>query len=424
MKLTNIFFSLLMFTVMTPVAIYAQQDIQLPGNLEGAVLDAVEGFGLDSTAGQGGRIIRVTNLNADGPGSLAEALKAGGPRIVIFELGGIIDLRKTTLTIETPFLTLAGQTAPSPGITIIRGGIKVSTHDVLIQHISVRPGDAGMPKENRWVSDAIATNGRNAYNIVIDHCSLSWATDENLSVSGPRLEGPDHTSHNVTFSNCIIAEGLTPHSKGSLIHDCCRNVAIIGNLYANNAQRNPYFKAHTTGVIVNNLIYNPGIKAIKVSLKHGQWKGASFKPERAKIAAVSNVMIKGNDTPEPMAIISGRGDVYMQDNVALDKNGNPAPIRTGDINVLSQKPVWPTGLKPLPAKKVIDYVIKNAGARPKDRNNVDKRIINDFLQRTGRIINSQQQVGGYPKTATTYRKLSPPESNVNQWLKNMTRQVQ
>ena len=105
-----------------------------------------------------------------------------------------------------------------------------------------------------------------AYNILIDHCSISWAVDENLSASGPNTEGPDATSRRIAFVNCIIAECLNdashskgPHSMGSLIHDFCREIAIIGNLYAHNANRNPYFKAFTTGVIVNNLIYNPGI---------------------------------------------------------------------------------------------------------------------------------------------------------------------
>ena len=94
-------------------------------------------FGMNTPGGRGGRVIRVTNLSASGQGSLNEALSASGPRIVVFEVGGVIDLNKAQLTISEPYVTVAGQTAPSPGITIIRGAIFIETHDVIVQHIRV-----------------------------------------------------------------------------------------------------------------------------------------------------------------------------------------------------------------------------------------------------------------------------------------------
>ncbi|MDP6039696.1 MAG: hypothetical protein QGG64_14190, partial [Candidatus Latescibacteria bacterium] len=233
------------------------QDDTVDGHRFDIVENQTSDFGMNTSGGRGGRIIRVTTLAVSGAGSLNEALSASGPRIVVFEVGGVIDLAKQRLTIRDPFVTVAGQTAPSPGITIVRGGLSIQTHDVIVQHIRVRPGDAGEPKGSGWEPDGIGTSGGDAYNIVIDHCSISWAVDENLSASGSNTEGPDATSHRITFRNCIIAEGLDDashskgrHSKGSLIHDFCREIAIIGNLYAHNVQRNPYFKAFTTGVIV------------------------------------------------------------------------------------------------------------------------------------------------------------------------------
>ena len=107
--------------------------------------------------GAGGRIIRVTTLEKDGPGSLAEALAADGPRIVVFEVGGAIDLERSSLSIDDPHLTIAGQTAPSPGITILRGGINVNTHDVIIQHLRVVVGSDGLPKRDGWEVDAFST---------------------------------------------------------------------------------------------------------------------------------------------------------------------------------------------------------------------------------------------------------------------------
>ena len=126
------------------------------------------GFAED-IGGKGGEFIRVTNLDSNGPGSLREALETKGPRIIVFEVGGVIDLNKNSLRISEPFVTVAGQTAPSPGITIIKGSVGIVTHDVLVQHIRIRPGDAGEPKKSGWEVDGIATSGKDAYNIIIDH---------------------------------------------------------------------------------------------------------------------------------------------------------------------------------------------------------------------------------------------------------------
>lgn len=92
----------------------------------------VKGFGADTTAGFGGEVIKVTTLAADGPGSLRAALSQSGKRVVVFEVGGVINLAGTNIDIAEPFLTLAGETAPAPGITLIRGGLSVRTHDVRI----------------------------------------------------------------------------------------------------------------------------------------------------------------------------------------------------------------------------------------------------------------------------------------------------
>jgi len=385
----------------------------------------------DNQGGNGGKIIRVTNLNAKGPGSLRAAIESKEPRIVIFEVGGVIDLQKHSLKVGNPFLTIAGQTAPSPGITLIRGPLYISTHDVLIQHVRVRPGDAGQPKKSGWEPDGISTSGGNAYNIIIDHCSVSWAVDENLSASGTRTQGPEATSHRVTFSNCIIAEGLNnsshakgPHSKGSLIHDFCQDIAVIGNLYANNMRRNPYFKAHATGVIVNNVIYNPGNAAIQLNYSSSEWKESAIKPVNCRVSIVGNVLFDGADTHKNLAMIAKLGDAYMEDNLAWEADGKPAPLISGKITELKEKPVWPEGLQALPAEHMADYVVRHAGARPMDRDDTDKRIIKDFQERKGRIIDSQDEVGGYPRTPAATRRLTLPEKDITGWLKKMAEEVE
>jgi len=397
--------------------------------VRGSVFPGAKGFGVDTPAGQSGRIIRVTNVDSDGPGSFREAIEAKGSRIIVFEVGGVIDLQKKTIAISEPFLTVAGQTAPSPGITIIRGGMIIATHDVLIQHIRVRPGDAGQPKRSGWEPDGIAINA--AYDVVIDHCSISWAVDENLSASGPRYEGPEKTSRNITFSNCIIAEALNnsshskgAHSKGSLIHDCCSNIAIIGNLYAHNVNRNPYFKALTTGVVANNVIYNPGNRAIQVDWPPSEWKNQTIQPQNARISVVGNVMIHGVDTQKGLALVCPKGDVYLEDNVATDRDGATAELTSGRVNILKNRPVWPRDFEPLSSDKVIDYVIIHAGARPEDRDEVDSRIIREFQQKKGRIIDSQEEVGGYPRVKMTRCELAIPEQDIVGWLAELASELE
>jgi pectate lyase len=401
---------------------YASAQYEIPSNIA---------FGNATKGGLNGKIIRVTNLNATGPGSLREAIEAKGPRIVVFEVGGIIDLNKGQLDVREPFLTIAGQTAPSPGITIIKGGFWINTHDILIQHIRVRPGDAGEPKRSGWSPDGLTTSGGDAYNVLVDHCSFAWAVDENLSASGERTEGPDSTSHNITFSNNIIAECLSnsshekgPHSKGTLIHDFCRDIAIVGNLFAHNGMRNPYFKAHSTGVIVNNLIYNPGRVAIQLFYSKSEWKNARYEPENCRVSIVGNVLYSGKNTNEKMALVAAMGDAFMKDNLAFDAEGMALPLTYGNINILSEKPVWPTGLMSLPADEVVGYITGHVGARPKERDVVDKRIIQDFLDKKGQILDSQDEVGGYPKHKAIYRKLEVPEEDIDSWLMQLASELQ
>jgi hypothetical protein len=388
-------------------------------------------FGAATKGGLNGQVIRVTTLDATGPGSLHEAIVTQGPRIIVFEVGGIIDLKKGRLEITEPYLTIAGQTAPSPGITIIQGGIGIRTHDVIMKHIRVRPGDAGQPNKSGWEPDGLATSGGNAYNIIIDHCSFTWAVDENLSASGARTEGPDSTSHKITFSNNIIAEGLDnsshqkgPHSKGTLIHDFCRDIAIAGNLYAHNAQRNPYFKAFTTGVIVNNLIYNPGNVAIQLGYVDSEWENSMYEPKNCKVNIVGNVLIKGQDSRDDMAMIAKQGDAYLRDNLAFDQDGKSMKLTRGEINILQDLAAWPADFHALPSGQVKQYVVSHAGARPNDRDKIDRRIIQDFLERKGWIIDSQDDVGGYPKYEKSYRRLYIPENDIERWLLKLAAELE
>ncbi|WP_437516092.1 pectate lyase family protein [Sorangium sp. So ce1099] len=370
-------------------------------------------------------VLKVTSLAADGPGSLREALATPGPRVIVFEVGGVIDLNKARLDITEPFVTIAGQTAPSPGITLIRGGMRVRTHDVRIQHLRFRMGDAGAAPASGFEPD-VTTDGASAYNIVVDHCSVAWGVDENLSVSGPRFDGPDGTSRRVTLSNNIIAEGLVEsvhekgsHSMGTLVHDYCTDVTVVGNLYAHNNERNPWYKGFATGTIANNVVYNPGKWAMRLGPVVKEWESSGITPEPPRVSIVGNYMRYGVNTKPglPMVGTNSLGSAYLEDNIAVDALGAAAPIASPDIVVLPEKPVWPDGFVALPATSVVDSVLAHAGARPRDRDEVDLRIIADVVSGSGMFVNSQEEVGGYPTAEPTSRPLVVPTEDIEGWLK-------
>ncbi|PZN28707.1 MAG: pectate lyase, partial [Proteobacteria bacterium] len=365
---------------------------------------SAQGWAADTPGGRGGRIIRVTTLAPEGPGSLLEALETDGPRIVVFEVGGVIDFGRRELKITKPYLTIAGQTAPSPGITLIRTGIDIATHDVIIQHLRVRTGIGGARREDGWEPDAIS--GQGAYNVIVDHCSLTWGIDENLSASGPRFNGSTPaewrkgTSHRITFSNNIIAEGLAhathakgEHSKGSLIHDNAADILIVGNLYAHNYERNPLFKGGARGMVINNLIYNPGARAVHYNLIAEEWGTHPY--QTGQLVLIGNVLRGGPSTPPglPLFMLGGSGDVeiYEEDNIAVDWTGRPLEkfgrYTTAQAAILSiTRPTLPTNVRPMPAVDVQDWVIRNAGARPWDRDDIDARIVADTIEGRGAII--------------------------------------
>jgi hypothetical protein len=398
------------------------------------VIDGVMGFGINTTAGNCGRIIKVTNLNPSGAGSFAEAVTAEGPRIVVFEVGGVIEFDEPDwLVIEEPYLTIAGQTAPSPGITIIKGGIQIRTHDVLVQHIRVRPGDAEKVKVP-WSIDAMAAVGSNAYKVIIDHCSLSWATDETLSVSGGRKP---NSPHHITLSNNIVAETLYdsihpkggPHSRATNVVDYCKDVALIRNIYAHNNRRNPVIKPETRGVIVNNLVYDPGIWCMTT---HGSLEALGypdFPIDPPRWSIVGNRVIPGPST-HIEAIFYAWADesidpaeIFFKDNVCDDPN---ILLHKGRVERLTEQPIWAKEMRVLPVEDVYDELLDHAGARAIDRDIVDSRIIQQIRDRAGGLIDSQNQVGGYPDPDSTYRALEIPSSRKQflAMLEDMARQVE
>ena len=416
--LRTLLFVLLLGGIISPEVLGSSPVRAFPG---------AEGWAATTPGGRGGRIIKVTTLAAAGPGSFLAALETPGPRIVVFEVGGVIDLERRIVTIKEPYLTVAGQTAPAPGITFIRGGFLIGTHDVVIRHVRVRPGEAGHAKKSGWEPDGMSTLHR-AHHVIVDHCSFSWAIDENLSTSSKPFDGatPDewrqNASRQVTFSHNIIAEGLdrathskVAPSKGSLIMDNCTEVLLLGNLFASNVERNPQIKGGSWTAIVNNLIYNPVVTAIHYHLNDRLWQGRP--PVTGRADVVGNVMRHGPNSNPELALFrfvgNGDLDLHLADNLAFNRAGEPIAVLYednrygGKILPQSAHTYWPPGLGARPAAEVQEQVLQNAGARPWDRDAIDRRIVEQTRAGTGRVIDSEQDAGGYPATPETRQPFNP-----------------
>jgi len=377
--------------------------------------------GTDLDAAQ---IVRVTSLAPKGKGSLHAALNVKGPRIIVFEVAGVIALERKSLEIHEPDVLIAGQTAPAPGITIIRGGLSIEADRVVLQHLRVRPGDAGQAKRSGWEPDGITTSGGPA-DVWIDHCSVTWSVDENISAS--TFKSPTGLpARRIFIRDCLIAEGLKDathkkgeHSKGTLVFDGSQQVAIVRNLYASNTERNPVFKLDTSGVVVNCVMANPGQRAIHASVTDPENPGG--KP--ARISVVGNVVLFGEQTKKTGAVFEGTAEAFFKDNEGYNWLGEPLPLLRVAFPTLDAPPLWPEGLNAKTPAGALWHVARFVGARPAERDAIDTRIVREALTGAARIIDSQEEVGGYPQIEPVTRALEVPEKGRRAWLEKLAREV-
>lgn len=208
-------------------------------NSQQLAFPGAEGFGAYATGGRGGTVVHVTNLNASGPGSLADAVSQPN-RTVVFDVGGVIDITGQNLTIASN-LTIAGQTAPGEGITIYGGRVIMSnSSNVIMRYIRMR-GSISMPEDKCTLTMDYCDN------VILDHCSISWGRWDNVHIKD---------ASNITYQNCIISEGIEPQRFGA-ITDGTRNWTISHCLWTNNKSRNPKMKCYLQ--YYNNVVYNYGI---------------------------------------------------------------------------------------------------------------------------------------------------------------------
>ncbi len=360
-----------------------------------------EGFGTHTPGGRGGIVYKVINLNDSGPGSLREAIEANGKRIVVFDVGGYINL-ETPLILNNPYITIAGQTAPGMGICIRGEGLRIMTHDVIIRFLRIRPSDLDFGAENNWAGvDALGMgieNKDNVYNIVIDHCSLSWAVDENLSFW--------FNSHDITVQNSIISEALNaskhpkgPHSMGVLIGDKSTNISLHKNILANNNNRNPLFIADNSFVdFRNNIIFNPGGQIASIQ-----------KYPRQTINFINNNIISGPNTTAPHVItfhyldrydqitLNIFGNIFNQDEIINDNYSNfilyPSNTIPPSVNTdIEFEKHTTSSIKTLNASSLKDSLFGSVGASVPYRDQIDYRVLHQLESGKGKIRSTLTQI--------------------------------
>ena len=373
-----------------------------PASAQVPAFPGAEGAGATSLGGRGGRAIHVTNLNDSGPGSLRAALDTVGPRTVIFDVGGTIRLSKRLL-VTNGQLTIAGQTAPGGGITIRDYPLIIAADDVVVRFIRSRLGD-----ESRFVGDAIwVSNGRR---IILDHASASWATDEALSVAST-YKRPGDRLGDVTVQWSIIADSLCgpknpqgPHCYGSLVTGSRgARYTFHHNLWANHAGRMPRPGNDLTqnedsqGAAFefrSNVFYNWGKEqagynsgpAGRVSynfIDNSYWMGPDSKKglifdERDRFASAwfAGNSLNGANLPDQWsAVANQKGPAYRLKN----------PVQVASLSSDS-------------AGQAYEKVLRSAGASLK-RDPVDARVVEGVRTRTGRLLGSQSDIGGWPVLA-------------------------
>jgi pectate lyase len=416
MRAITLIAAITIFIASSPVVAIAASDAQAASSVP--AFPGAEGFGANAVGGRGGQVIEVTNLNDSGPGSLRTALKATGPRTIVFRVAGTIVL-KSPLAITQPFVTIAGQTAPGGGIALRNDGVqnkgsslKIKTHDVVIRYLRVRPGPGGE-------SDAIAIEsdtGNEAYNIILDHISASWGVDEVLSLATDWDNPNSFRTHDVTIQWSIIAEGLECsthsqgcHSKGLMVGGKTSNVSLHHNLIAHNKERSPLLHARDVVDVVNNVIYTSGLDRADIAVVSDRLDPG----DRQFYNIVGNSFVRTADAPISAYEI-GRstrpGDVPT--DIKLYVNGNTGPHRL-DQTLQQDQVVHPDdrsyvittqhaapAVTTTSAEAAYEEVLAKAGAVLPQRDAVDNRIVNQVRSRTGGLIDDPSQVGGWPDLAS------------------------
>lgn len=408
----------------TPNEYYAQ--FKIPGNedahRQALAFPGAEGGGMFATGGRGGKVIHVTNLNDSGPGSLRAALAESGARTIVFDVAGVIELN-SGLNISKGDVTIAGQTAPGDGICIKNFSTRVNSSNVIIRFVRFRMGD-----EKKNEGDAIW--GRYFENIILDHCSMSWCTDECASF---------YANCNFTMQWCVIAESLrnSIHGKGKHGYGGIwggKDASFHHNLLAHHDSRNPridhpqiygnYVETHRGNVDYRcNAVYNWGSNHTYGG-ENGWFNIVNnyYKPGPASSDRKYFVDAYGSYVKDGTVYADNYAEMYLSGNVnashpELDNTVSSVYWHNGEsygnyntllsaslpLNGPSGEDIYTTTHS---AEEAFGNICAYAGASLV-RDAVDERVCSDALEgkasfndggngSKGGIIDTQSAVGGWP----------------------------
>jgi len=347
-----------------------------------------EGYGAYARGGRGGKVLFVTNLNDSGPGSLREAIETKGPRTVIFRVGGLIETKG--LVVREPYLTIAGQTAPGDGICIKKNesdgtALELSgTHDVVIRFLRIRAGN------NTGQFRGESFRASDSDNFIVDHCSCSWGNPQTLHTGG--------SLDRYTVQWCIIAEGNNRQRHAFATGVGGDRSAWHHNLFAHMEGRVPRWGDITVQCdFRNNVLYDWGsycgggdlrtLNYVNNYLRAGPSSIQRYFIRDPKVALPASVYVNGN-------FMVGRPDVGRDNWKGL----------LGERSLQSSAPFPAPQVQTQSAAEAFELVLRNAGATRLRRDSVDARIVSNVRNGTGKIINDEREVGGWP----AYTSGEPP----------------
>lgn len=378
-----------------------------------------EGFGRFTTGGRGGKVLFITKLTDDGSeGTLRYVLEQKGPRYIIFKTAGTIYL-ESPLRIKEGNVTIAGQTAPGDGITVANYETFVAADNVIIRYMRFRMGD-----KKKYEGDALGA--RFIKNLIVDHCSMSWSTDETVSI---------YVNENTTLQWCLIAESLrnSAHQKGAHGYGGIAGgkfASFHHNIYANHDSRNPRLGEYAGSKFAltdftdfrNNVIYNWGHnnvyggEGMNVNMVNNYYKPGPASMNKKRIVAINK-----NEKPET-EVYNIWGKYYINGNVS---EGNPdVTADNWNVGVFNQmKPAYnltdadknaikinqphdiQNNVTTHSAEEAYEKILKIGGASLV-RDAVDLRVLKEVKNGTftytgslgskNGIIDSQNDVGGFP----------------------------
>lgn len=384
-----------------------------------------DGGGKYATGGRGGVVVHVTTLedtrdpSTGQPtiGTLRKALQMDGSRTVVFDVSGTINLT-SQLEITGGNLTVAGQTAPGDGICVAGYPVVVKASNVIIRYMRFRMGD-----QNKVEGDALSINDHS--NIIVDHCSFSWSTDECVSCYG---------NTDFTLQYCFITESLkeSVHAKGAHGYGGIwggTNASFHHNLLAHHQSRNPRFdhdfvNTKCAGPIdfVNNVVYNwqsnsayggegtnRGAGGRHVNFVANYYKSGPSTKSSVKTRLLNpttkcadNCGKSPGGTVEPGKFFLTGNYMYGSTEVTADNWKGVVPDESNKLAQCKADTRWTEGLTALTneqsAEDAYETVLDKAGCSL-HRDAVDERIVNEVRNGSGKLVNTPSDAGGYPTLA-------------------------